>query len=749
MAILADSVTIVPLTGLSKDLGYRVPRALAPVIQVGSLVRIPLRSRTELGLVKALAAPSDFPFSGLRYLLDAVYPIPVLTPDLFPLAEWMAAYYATSQDSVFEGMIPAPVRRGKALKKRSYLRLKNQPESTVLETLRQRAPRQAELLRFLSGQLQPLPKALVLRRLKVSSASVAALVKKGWVEETHQVEERRAYDDELAEGEQVCGSGFVLTDEQECALDDINQTIETGEFRAHLLHGVTGSGKTEVYFQAIRRTLDKGGGCIYLVPEVALTPQTVGRMRARFEAVSGEKTVVWHSHLSEGERFDAWYALASGAARVVVGARSAIFAPIPNLRLIVVDEEHEPAYKQAEVPRYHGRDVAVYRSRICHCACVLGSATPALESMFNVEKGKYRLNRISRRVDDRKLPLIHLVDMRRETFRQRTGVIISELLAQKLRQRCDRREQSILFLNRRGYSSSMLCTECGYVASCEHCSVTLTYHLTGHRLLCHFCGFEQPFPRNCPKCHCQTIRRRGIGTERIEEIVRRLLGKAQVMRIDADAMVRRNRFRQILDDFRKGKIDVLVGTQMIAKGLDFPNVTLVGLVDADISLHLPDFRAAERTFQLLVQVAGRAGRGDRAGEVVVQTYLPHSPPIQFARRADFEDFLQVELEQRREFHYPPYRHLIQHVFRGRNPDKLAFFAERWVRELEKAAIADLEIRGPAPSPFEKIKDNYRYQVWYFVRNVTRAVSRLSGLRSSFKMDKDVIDVLDVDPIDLL
>ena len=749
MATLADSVTIVPLTGLSKDLGYRVPRALAPVIQVGSLVRIPLRSRTELGLVKALAAPSDFPFSGLRYLLDAVYPIPVLTPDLFPLAEWMAAYYATSQDSVFEGMIPAPVRRGKALKKRSYLRLKNQPESTVLETLRQRAPRQAELLRFLSGQLQPLPKALVLRRLKVSSASVAALVKKGWVEETHQVEERRAYDDELAEGEQVCGSGFVLTDEQECALDDINQTIETGEFRAHLLHGVTGSGKTEVYFQAIRRTLDKGGGCIYLVPEVALTPQTVGRMRARFEAVSGEKTVVWHSHLSEGERFDAWYALASGAARVVVGARSAIFAPIPNLRLIVVDEEHEPAYKQAEVPRYHGRDVAVYRSRICHCACVLGSATPALESMFNVEKGKYRLNRISRRVDDRKLPLIHLVDMRRETFRQRTGVIISELLAQKLRQRCDRREQSILFLNRRGYSSSMLCTECGYVASCEHCSVTLTYHLTGHRLLCHFCGFEQPFPRNCPKCHCQTIRRRGIGTERIEEIVRRLLGKAQVMRIDADAMVRRNRFRQILDDFRKGKIDVLVGTQMIAKGLDFPNVTLVGLVDADISLHLPDFRAAERTFQLLVQVAGRAGRGDRAGEVVVQTYLPHSPPIQFARRADFEDFLQVELEQRREFHYPPYRHLIQHVFRGRNPDKLAFFAERWVRELEKAAIADLEIRGPAPSPFEKIKDNYRYQVWYFVRNVTRAVSRLSGLRSSFKMDKDVIDVLDVDPIDLL
>ncbi len=749
MATLADSVTVVPLTGLSKDLGYRVPRALAPVIQVGSLVRIPLRSRTELGLVKALTAPGDFPFSRLRYLLDAVYPIPVLTPDLFLLAEWMAAYYATSQDSVFEGMIPGPVRRGKTLKKRSYLRLKNQPDSTVLETLRQRAPRQAELLRFLSGQLQPLPKGLVLRRLKVSSASVAALVKKGWVEETHQVEERRAYDDELAEGEQVCGSGFVLTDEQKCALDDINQTIELGEFRVHLLHGVTGSGKTEVYFQAIRRTLDKGGGCIYLVPEVALTPQTVGRMRARFETVSGEKTVVWHSHLSEGERFDAWYALASGAARVVVGARSAVFAPIPNLRLIVVDEEHEPAYKQAEVPRYHGRDVAVYRSRICHCACVLGSATPALESMFNAEKGKYRLNRISRRVDDRKLPLIHLVDMRRETFRQRTGVIISDFLAQKLRQRCDRREQSILFLNRRGYSSSMLCTECGYVASCKHCSVTLTYHLTGHRLLCHFCGFEQPFPRNCPKCHCQTIRRRGIGTERIEEIVRRLLGKAQVMRIDADAMVRRNHFRQILDDFRKGKIDVLVGTQMIAKGLDFPNVTLVGLVDADISLHLPDFRAAERTFQLLVQVAGRAGRGDRAGEVVVQTYLPHSPPIQFARRADFEDFLQVELEQRREFHYPPYRHLIQHIFRGRNPDKVAFFAERWVRELEKVAIADLEIRGPAPSPFEKIKDNYRYQVWYFVRNVTRAVTRLSALRSSFKMDKDVIDVLDVDPVDLL
>jgi primosomal protein N' (replication factor Y) len=327
-------------------------------------------------------------------------------------------------------------------------------------------------------------------------------------------------------------------------------------------------------------------------------------------------------------------------------------------------------------------------------------------------------------------------------------VLLSGDLVGALRERFERREQSILFLNRRGFATSLLCPACGYAPHCQHCSVALTYHRAGEQLRCHLCGHAEPAPARCPQCGSEEIRRRGFGTQRVEDQVQRLLPRARIVRLDADAMARRTLFRQIFADFRRGKIDVLVGTQMIAKGLDFPNVTLVGLIDADLSLHQPDFRAHERTFQLLVQVAGRAGRGDRAGEVVVQTFTPHAPPIQFAKRADFDGFLDAEFEQRREFHYPPVRHLIRHVFRGRNAEKVSFYAEQWARRAE-AALRDLaEIRGPAPAPIERVKDFYRFQVWYFVGSVTRAAPRLRQLRADFPLDPGVIETLDVDPVDL-
>ncbi len=746
-----ETLSVRPLTGLNRDLDYRVPATLQTQLEVGSLVRIPVRNRQEMGIVTRLEASGDFPVSRLKYLASVEQPFPVLTPELITMAEWMARYYAADLAAVFELMIPAPVRKGMQPRRRSFFRAAPDSEGDSVEELRRRAPRQAELLAFLRSQpgRRAVPKATVLKRMGIAAASCRALVEKGLIVEETVDHPREAYSDELAGAEHVTAMDLTLNAEQQEAADAIVKRVEAGGYDAYLLHGVTGSGKTEVYLAALQQALAVGGGAIFLVPEVALTPQTIGRMRARLEQQSGVRAVVWHSHLSEGERYDAWHALATGEARVVVGARSAIFAPIRNLRLIVVDEEHEPAYKQEETPRYHGRDVAVYRATLCRCTCVLGSATPSMESLYNVERDKYRLLRLRCRVDDRALPLMHVVDMKREVLSQKGHVVFSRLLLDKIGERLERREQSILFLNRRGYNTSMLCPDCGHVAVCDHCSITLTFHRADNILRCHLCGFDQVAPQRCPKCRSPKIRWRGSGTQRIEDVAQRIFPKARIVRIDADAMQKKNLFRSILADFRKGLIDILVGTQMIAKGLDFPNVTLVGLVDADLSLHLPDFRALERTFQLLVQVAGRAGRGDRAGEVVVQTFMPHAAPIQHARKQDFEGFIDGEMEQRREYRYPPFRHLIHHIFRGKNPEKVQFFAEQWARLLEKEIPKSVEIRGPAPAPIEKIKDHYRFQLWYFTPSITPFIDQLADLRRSFPKEKDLHDVIDVDPVNLI
>ena len=513
---------------------------------------------------------------------------------------------------------------------------------------------------------------------------------------------------------------------------------------------MTGSGKTEVYLRAMDAALRAGGGVIFLVPEVALTPQTVARLRGRLEAIApGHRCVVWHSHLSEGERLDGWLALATGESKVVVGARSAVFAPIQNLRLIVVDEEHEPAYKQDETPRYHGRDVAVMRAKLAGAVCVLGSATPSLESHTNAVAGKYRRLTLKNRVDGRKLPHFDIVDMRVEVTRQRGLTAISRRLAEAMQDRLARREQTILFINRRGYSSALLCPKCGHVAECTHCSIALTYHRSDETLRCHLCGDQRPAPARCPACGAPDIRWRGLGTQRVEEAVRRVLPRARLARVDTDTMSQKNRFREILGDFRLGKIDILVGTQMIGKGLDFPNVTLVGLIDADLSMHIPDFRANERTFQLLVQVAGRAGRGDRAGEVVVQTFTPQAGPIQFSRHADYAGFAAAELPPRRQFGYPPYRHLIHHLFRGPNPEKLKFFAEQWARRVGEVLGDRVELRGPTPAPIEKIKDQYRWQLWYFTASVTKVIGELAKLRADFAWPDDIVQTLNVDPMNLV
>ncbi len=749
--VQSGGITATPLTGVGKDLSYIVPAAWTGSLRAGSLVRVPLQRRSVLAVVRSLQPAADFPWEKLKYIQGVVQPYPVLTEELIQLAEWIARYYAADLEVVFEVMIPAAVRKGMQIKERSVLAAGRRPTEEELNHLRRRAPKQAALLDFVFSQAphKLLPKAKVLARLKVGLASCASLVEKGFLREEKERQRREAYFDDLAEVEVVSAQPHDLTAAQRAAVDSIRASLNSRKYHTHLLHGVTGSGKTEVYLTCLREVVEKGEGAIFLVPEVALTPQTVGRLRARLEGI-GVKAVIWHSMLSDGERYDAWLALASGEARVVVGARSAVFAPVQRLRLIIVDEEHEPAYKQDDTVRYHGRDVAVYRAFLNQAVCLLGSATPSLETFYNVRLGKYRLDSLPERIDDRKLPVVRIVDMRREVLAQKGPAVFSRLLVEKIRDRFEAGEQTILFINRRGYNAAVLCPECGYTATCDHCSVTLTYHRVEEKLRCHFCGFEAPAPTRCPRCHSAKIRWRGTGTQRVEDYAQRILPQAKIVRIDADTMQKKNRFREILGDFRKGKIQVLVGTQMIAKGLDFPNVTLVGLLDADLSLHLPDFRAAERTFQLLVQVAGRAGRGDQPGEVVVQTYIPHSPPLLFARQQDFHGFIEEELANRKEFQYPPFRHLIHHLFKGVNPDKVKFYAECWARHLEASELGkEMEIRGPVASPIEKIQDEYRFQIWYFTQSILRVLPRLQQLRKSFPWDKEVADILNVDALDVI
>ena len=742
-------VGVHPLAGFDKVLHYRVPEHLRAAVAVGSLVRIPVVNTLKLGIVGEIGAPRDFPLERLKSIAQAVYPFPALPPDLLGLARWMAGYYACGLDSIIETMIPAAVRRGAALKQEKLLAIARKPEADELAALEKRAPAQAKLYRLLEQQFRPQPKALVLSRLNQTAAVVAALVKRGLIREESRRIERIAYADDHSAGELVAALPHALNAEQQIAVDAMSARLAGDKFGVALLHGITGSGKTEVYLRAIDTALQAGGGVVFLVPEVALTPQTVARLRSRLEAIAeGQRCVVWHSHLSEGERLDGWLALATGEARVVVGARSAIFAPVQNLKLIVVDEEHEPAYKQDETPRYHGRDVAVMRAKLAGAQCLLGSATPSLESFTNVESGKYQLLQLTQRVDARKLPFIDIVDLRIEAAKQRGLPALSGKLVRAMQDRLAKREQTILFINRRGYSSSMLCRSCGHVEECTHCSIALTYHRTDETLRCHLCGDQRPAPARCAKCAAPDIRWRGLGTQRIEESVRRVVPRARVERMDTDTMSKKNRFREVLADFRAGKIDVLVGTQMIGKGLDFPNVTLVGLIDADMSMHIPDFRANERTFQLLVQVAGRAGRGDRAGEVIVQTFTPQAEAIQFSRHAVFAGFAAAELKIRKEFRYPPYRHRIHHLFRGPNPEKLKFFAEQWAKLVEKTLGDRVELRGPSPSPIEKIKDEYRWQLWYFTNSVTKTVPELARLRRDFAWPDDITQVLDVDPVNL-
>ncbi|MEM6911207.1 MAG: primosomal protein N' [Verrucomicrobiota bacterium] len=725
-------------------LDYRVPESWAGPLESGARVQVRVRQALRTGTVIDLhpsseAAESEFDLLELEDRSgDESDGIPA---GLVRLALWMESYYLAKLTDVLRAIYPEGAREThyRAIEHQA-VRVARPPSPEALEKLRQRAPQQARCLAHLGQQTEPIGLAQ-LGKQGFSRAVVQGLLGKGFLEKTVLRRER----DPFAQAEFVESLPLPLTKAQAGALQAILEETQAAVPHPVLLQGVTGSGKTEVYLQAIAQVVASGRDAIVLVPEISLTPQTVNRFKSRFATAETEIAVL-HSALGAGERQDEWRKVRCGRARIVIGARSAVFAPVGNLGLIVVDEEQEASYKQDNPPRYHARDLAVLRGHLEKCAVVLGSATPSLESTANVQAGKYRRVQLTTRIGEQALPRFRFVDMRRAGKSALGGGMISELLHQGLSRRLEAGEQAILFLNRRGFSRFLQCPDCAHVVECRHCDVSLTYHRSEERLLCHFCGYQELVPRHCPQCGSRAIQFAGYGTQKVEQVLRGLYPKMRLERVDADSMRRKNRLQEVFRDFKAGKIQVLLGTQLLAKGLHFPNVTLVGLLHADLSLHLPDFRAGERTFQLLVQVAGRAGRGEKAGEVIVQTFSPHSPSLQFARHHDHQGFAEQELELRKAFHFPPYFHLVTVTSRSKKERLAQFTLETLVNRLKKELPPEVLVGEAVPAPVLRVADHYRYQVSLRAPKSRTITAPLKRALLELQASKEVSLLVDVDPV---
>jgi primosomal protein N' (replication factor Y) (superfamily II helicase) len=729
---------------IHRELDYLIPATLADKVSIGSRVRVPFRERSALATVVAVLAETDA--AGIRPIEALVGDKPALSFKLVELGRWMSTYYCCPIEAVMRSLLPQVIRRAEVgWKKQLFVSAAKEIPAEEIEKLRRRAPRQAELLQSVAQLREPIPAADLLRRTSLDNQTLRALEKRGFVSLREQAVARDPHADE-----QFVASGHLtLNPEQAAALSAVEEALATPEnAKPILLHGVTGSGKTEIYLQAIRSTLVRGKTAIVLVPEISLTPQTVERFKSRF-AEAQDTVAVLHSHLSEGERHDEWHKVQSGRARIVVGARSAVFAPLENLGLIVVDEEHETSYKQEEAPRYHARDVAVVRAKMEQCAVLLGTATPSLESYHNAVQQKYRLLNLTQRVDDCQMPLMRIVDLRLERRKEKVAAILSEKLRQAITARLEKNEQTILFLNRRGFSTSLLCSNCGEARNCPNCSVALTFHRGAGRLTCHLCGHTAAVPKKCPACSQDALIYSGFGTEKVEANVAHLFPDAVVRRMDADSMSRKDAYRETLHAFRSGKIDILVGTQMIAKGLHFPNVTLVGIINADLALHMPDFRAGERTFQLLTQVAGRAGRGETPGEVFVQTYTPFSPSIQFARHHDFAGYFQQELEFRERCDFPPFKHAVLITVRSPHEARAKLSAETLVRRLKENLGSEFILGDATPAPLEKLQGQFRFHILMRGEAIVRLSRLIRETLEKLPLPEDVLASVDVDPYQLL
>jgi len=531
--------------------------------------------------------------------------------------------------------------------------------------------------------------------------------------------------------------------EQKMVLKDIFECMDNKRHEVFLLHGITGSGKTEIYLQVMERVIASGKSGIMLVPEISLTPQTVERFMSRF----GNKVAVFHSNMLESAKFQEWKRIRDGEINVVVGPRSAVFSPFDNLGVCIVDEEHEPSYKQEDSPRYHAREVAIERARRRGIPVILGSATPALESYYKARNGDWRLVELTQRIEEKKLPKVKLVDMRME-FDTRVGKkIISRVLEEALKKDLAKKQQALIFLNRRGFSTFVMCGKCGYVLKCSTCDSPMVFHQTKKELICHYCNRRFPPLEKCPSCKEETLLYKGAGTEKVERDLKKLLPLARIARMDSDTMSKRGAHACVLKDFKAHKLDIIVGTQMIAKGLDFPKVTAVGVISADSNLNLPDFRAGERTFNLITQVAGRAGRGDLGGEVIVQTYTPEHYAIQLAAKHDYKNFYLREIDARRALFFPPFTNLVKITLRSRREENVIKIAEK-LAKLLREEISEKDMLGPAPSPMVKLRGYYRWNILIKSNSREEIVKTLKTALKGFRKSADVFMAVDIDPMSL-
>ncbi len=734
---------IVDNTPPDRFFDYIIPEAMERNVVIGARVKVPFARREATGYVIEL--PAESPHMGkLKPITSVDMPSPIILPSLISLARWMAKYYLAPISKAIETLLPAPIRSGDVREKKLLFvdAVPSLPPDSKL------TKRQLELYedikRVGGGWLRQ-----ITEEFKCSQQILKKLCELGAL----TIEERQQRRNPLRRGRVVPTQPLPLNDEQHTALaaivaalpampssefgvrsselSEISTSVNDGqknnfklqtpnsklnnssELEEHnrqkpiVLFGVTGSGKTEVYLQAIAAALDRGQGAIILVPEISLTPQTVHRFASRF----GDKIAVLHSALSNGERYDEWQRIRKGVARVVVGPRSAVFAPVEKLGLIIVDEEHEPSYKQDETPRYNGRDAAVMRAHIERCAVVLGSATPSLETWNNALLGKYRICTLhSRAVEGAMMPLVRVIDMKEENSRTGRVNVFSQDLLSSIHDRLTKGEQIILFLNRRGYATSLSCPSCGYTEECDRCDIPYTYHRHDDCLRCHICGQWKRPPQACPACGDPQFKYGGFGTQRIEKIIRQCFPHAKVARMDADSTSRKESHDDILDAFKAGKTEILIGTQMIAKGLDFPRVTLVGIINADSSLQIPDFRAGERTFQLLAQVSGRTGRGVLPGEVVIQTYTPEHPAVQMAKSENFIGFAEDAMAERKGLCYPPYVHLTSLTVTGPAERIAEGLLIKLAREIFTISAGGMSISEVCPASLAKADNLYRFQL---------------------------------------
>jgi primosomal protein N' (replication factor Y) len=804
--MFAEVIVDVAAYPIDRPFDYAVPEIYQSIIESGSRVKVPFGNRQVLGFVTALKSDTDVPLEKQKPIGELLDIQPVLTQEMLAMTKWLkrqtlcyeidalqvmlpsalrAKYEKTlriidssavlpqSVQALFQGkdsvelkadettellsaikrlikeqilVLETAVKQKTAVKKVRMVQIESDINrlKEIHENISNQAKKQKDVIKWMiehAGERFILSD--VIKSLNTSNAVLQGVVKKG----AATLDSEEVYRDPYADRTIDPSKKLALTNEQHLALSEIIHSYDQHKARTFLLHGITGSGKTEVYLQAIERSLMDQKEAIVLVPEISLTPQMTNRFKERF----GSLVAVLHSGLSTGEKYDEWRKISRGEVKVVVGARSAIFAPFQNIGLIILDEEHEGTYKQDDSPRYHARDVAIWRSENHHCPVILGSATPSLESYARAKKGNYSLLTLAKRPREQALPEVSIIDMR-EQLKNGNRSMFSLELADAIRLRLEKGEQMVLFLNRRGHSSFVMCRDCGTVVECPNCDISMTYHRHQERIKCHYCGEESQVPNSCPQCSSDHIRFFGTGTQKVEEEIARFFPTARVLRMDVDTTRKKGSHEHILKMFGEGKADILLGTQMIAKGLDFPNITLVGVLSADTTLHLADFRAAEKTFQLLTQVSGRAGRHDKKGEVVVQTYTPEHYAIQFAQNHDFIAFYNQEMMNRKQFAYPPFTYVVLIQITHEDVLMTAEYAHKAANWLRENLSPTAEIIGPTASSISRVQNRYRYQCLIKYKKEPMLPDVLQQLIRIYRTDwmkKGILMSIDLNPSSIM